>query len=315
MDARATGKRLLLPGAALLCLAAGLWWPQRAGIAGEHRDPPAAADASRAKHRAEVKEDAREVAGAWLAEAAAGKKSAGPAAVLTITSPDFPRRRAAFRKLLDGLDRENGPALHAALSEAASGGSPAAPTDAEWEAFLEKRGKLEKSEALEQLSRNPHFPWQAPPLLRGWAAEDPAAALAWLGERAPAAEPPAWRTAALQGLIAGWTLRDPAGPASWFAEHRDDPAFEEAVAAYAGGIAAGDPAAAFRWADTLEGRWRAHATELAAREWIARDPAAAAAALGEAGYSAAEIGQFSEDPEGGDITRGGGAAGVLHLGE
>lgn len=314
MNARAPRKRLLLSGAVMLCLAAGLWWSQRAGKT-RPRHFPGGAEVSTSKRLAGERAEVRALVEAWLAEPDAAKEAAGAASIVTITSPYFPGRHAAFRKLLEGLDGENGPALHASLREAATRGRHAALTDAEWEAFLEKRGRLEGAAALQQLSGDPHFPWQVPALLRGWASEDPAAALAWLGEMARAAEPPEWRTAALRELIAGWTLREPAGPASWFAEHQDDPAFEEAVTAYAAGIAAGDPAAAFRWAETVEGRWRAHAIEQAAREWLARDPAAATAALGEAGYDSAEIGKFAEDPEGRDITQGGGSAGLLHLGE
>lgn len=310
MNPRTNRKRLLLSGAAVLCLAAGLRGLQRAGSP----DPPRPAGAPASAHRAGEKADASALAEAWLAEADAARETAGRPSVVTITSPAFQGRRAAFRKLLEGLDRENGPALHAALSQAASGGSPAAPTDAEWEAFLEKRGKLEGSVALDQLSGSPRFPWQVPALLRGWASENPSAALAWLGQTAPLREAPHWRTAALKGLMEGWALRDPAGPALWFEEHQGDPAFDEAIAAYAAYAAAGDPAAAFRWAEAVEGPWRAHAIGEVAGEWLARDPAAATTALREAGYEDAEIGRFSTGSEGVDLTRGGDTD-ALHIAE
>ncbi|MEO5914762.1 MAG: hypothetical protein ABIS50_11045 [Luteolibacter sp.] len=223
--------------------------------------------------------------------------------MITITSQDSPSRRAAFRDLLERLDRSNAASLHDLVSDAASRGDAGAFNEAEWKAFLEKWGRLDGLAALAHFEGRAQLAWRAPGLLRGIAASGPGEASAWLQAHAPLEQDLPWRATAQRELILGWLQRDFEGPAQWFRDHPDDPAFDEILAAFASEAAVKDVETAFEWAKAVEGPWRAFAIEKVAREWLARDPQRASTELAKAGYTQEMIGLLGTPEEGHDITR------------
>jgi hypothetical protein len=250
---------------------------------------------------------------AWFEKADTLTRGRGKeTAAITITSAESPARREAFQSLLDALNRGNAWELYESLAGAE--GKAGELSEAEWTAFLRKWGSLDP-DALERISDRPEIGWRTPSLLYGVASIDPVAALAWLEQKAPVGQPPQWRTAALRDLMLGWTMRNFEEPAEWIRGHLDDPALDEVIAAYAKGRTAGDPEAAFAWANAVEGAWRAHARECIAKEWLAAAPAKATTKLLEAGYRQDELDQFVTDRDGIDITISGAEAGGMHLGE
>ncbi len=308
-----TQRKLFAGAASFGLLAVGV-----AGWYGLKASRPLAVEApleNEARRSAEMKPaalTAGELLQEWFANSGPATASHDGKAVITISAPDSPARRKAFQHLLAGLNGGNAWELYEALAAADAEGAGAL-ADAEWTSFLRKWGSIDPG-ALGQIAGRPETGWRAPALLYGVAVVDPAAALAWLEQEAPASDPPQWRTAALRELVLGWTTRNFDEPAEWIRGHRDDPAMDEVIAGYAKGVAPLDPERAFAWANAVEGSWRPHARECVAKEWLAADPAAATAKLLEMGYGQEELDQFVTDRDGQDITISGTGADI-HLGE
>jgi len=248
---------------------------------------------------------------AWFEKAETAPDAHRKKTAITITSADSPTRRKAFQTLLAALNRDNAWEMYEFLNGAIDQAGEL--SDTEWTAFLRKWGSLDP-EALERIAGHPEIGWRAPSLLYGVASVDPGRALAWFERHAASGQPPSWRAAALRDLMLGWTTRNFEEPAEWIRGHLDDPALDEVITAYAKSRAAGDPEAAFAWANAVEGAWRAYARECVAKEWLAAVPAEATTKLLEAGYRQDELDRFATDRDGVDITVTGTEAGV-HLGE
>lgn len=303
---RSSGRRrVFLAGSVVLLLLVAGWYKLRTAPATPAPDQGGTTSAPPAARRERGKDvySARQVADAWFDAASAAPVSDGESSVITITSQDSPARRAAFRDLLEKLDPGNAAALHDLATDAASRDEPGAFNDAEWKTFLEKWGRLAGVAALAHFEGTPELASRAPGLLRGVAASNPAAASAWLQEHAPLEEDQPWRATAQRELILGWLQNDFEGPAQWFRDHPDDPAFDEILTAFAAEAAVKDAESAFEWAKAVEGPWRAFAIENVAREWLARDPQQASAALADAGYTPEMIALLATPGEGHDITR------------
>lgn len=296
----------------LLCLALAGWYGVKASRR-ETADAVTEKKPDRPLQAAAGDRSAGGLIGAWFSGAGPQSVPLDKDGAITITSADSPVRRKAFQQLLEGMNAGNARELYEALAAADAKDEAGEPSDAEWTLFLRKWGSLDTT-ALEQLDGRPEMGWRAPSLLFGVATNDPAAALAWLEENAPAGRPPEWRTAALRDLVLGWTTRNLQEPAEWIRGHLDDPALDEVIAAYAKGVAASDPETAFAWANAVEGTWRPHARECVAREWLAADAATATAKLLAAGYRQEELDQFVTDRGGEDLTISGAGADI-HIGE
>lgn len=293
----------------LLLLAAG-WYKLRTAPAtpAPDLDPGGTTSslpaARRERERAGEAYPARQLADAWFdAASAAAVGGQESSSVITITSQDSPARRAAFKELLERLDRNNAAALHDLASDAATRDEPGAFNDAEWKAFLAKWGRIDGLAAMAHLEGTPQLELRAPGLLHGFATSDPVAASAWLQEQAPLAQDLPWRAAAQSELLLGWLQNNFEGPAQWFRDHPEDPAFDAILSAFASEAAVKDAETAFEWAKAVEGPWRAFAIENVAREWLDRDPQRASAGLADAGYTPDMIALLTTPGDGHDITR------------
>jgi len=300
---------LLRPGylwlLAAACAGAGLVWvrvgtPENPALTMASRPSMAATKEPRPAVRSP-----RESVMAW-SEAAAETVALDGHPAITITGRYSARREEAFQQLISGMQHDNATDLYQLLH---SGGS--IPTDREWQAFMEKWGRLDGPGAAVHIGGFADSGARIPGLLRGWASVDPATAKAWLEARlATADEREGWHVAAQRELVLGWLHTDSGGAADWLNDHQDSAVYPEIASAFAKEVVTMDPANALEWAGSVEGPWRRWAVETVGRKWLEEDPAAASAALRAAGYGDELIEGFTEDlAEGFDLLDPTGAPG------
>ena len=205
-------------------------------------------------------------------------------AVITITGRPSARREEAFRNLLAGMRQANAADLYRLLQS----GEPV-PNDMEWQAFMEKWGRLDGAGAAASILNSGDVGIPAAGLLGGWASVDPPAAAAWLEARLATGESEVWHIPAQRELIRGWLRADSGGAADWLNDHREDPAYPEIAAAFADEVVAIDPANAMEWAGSVEGPWRKWALDRVGLKWLEINPPAATKALQAAGYDSEAI--------------------------
>ncbi len=241
---------------ALLCAGGGFMAWQGSRDAGRPAQPIAAPAPSAAitSKRAEMVDPQILVAG-WQ-EAGRAADSAPSMPGITLSSPPSPARAEAFRKLLAALTHENVAGIFALLHEAES-----PPREEEWQAFLEKWGRMDGARAAAALESRPDGGRWLPGLLRAWASVEPEAAVAWLEDPGQIESRSAWQAAAERDLVVGWLKADPGGAAAWLNAHRADPGHAAATAAFAKEVAAFDPENAAEWAHSIEGPWQHWAQE------------------------------------------------------
>lgn len=133
-------------------------------------------------------------------------------------------------------------------------------------------GDGDDDDAAPSLVKNDHLSSVGRLVAQHWAADDPAAALAWAESLAPGR----MQREGLQGALFGWATRDPRAAWAWLAGRPEvDPWLAESVFAAWATSAPRDAAAA---AARLEAAaLRAHAVPSVVDRWLAQDPAGAAA--------------------------------------
>lgn len=167
----------------------------------------------------------------WLeAASAAHGETPGETPGIFVSSRPSPERQEAFRKLLGGLKQRDAGELHDLL-DACSPAEPGALSDEEWSAFLGKWGRLDGAGAAGHLGSLATAGHRVPEMVRGWAAVDPDAVGAWLGDLP---EYP-WKAAA--------------------------------ATAFASIVVEWDPGTALGHASSLQGPWRDRALHLVESSW------------------------------------------------